>query len=51
MGRQLGVLPEAEFSVIVIMVIVTTLMTPPILSHLLRNRAVAATVETPVQHA
>ena len=37
MGRQLGVLPEAEFSVIVIMVILTTLMTPPILSHLLRG--------------
>ena len=51
MGRQLGVLPEAEFSVIVIMVIVTTLMTPPILSYLLRNRAVPAAVETPVQHA
>lgn len=37
MGRQLGVIPEREFSIIVIMVILTTLMTPPILSHLLRR--------------
>jgi Kef-type K+ transport system membrane component KefB len=37
MGRQLGVIPEREFSVIVIMVILTTLMTPPILSYLLRR--------------
>lgn len=35
MGRQLGVIPEGEFSVIVIMVILTTLMTPPVLSYLL----------------
>lgn len=55
MGMQLGVLPEAEFSVIVIMVILTTLITPPILSYLLRSSA-AETVEpapphTEVQHA
>lgn len=37
MGRQLGVIPEREFSIIVIMVILTTLMTPPILSYLLRR--------------
>lgn len=37
MGRQLGVIPEREFSVIVVMVILTTLMTPPILAHLLRK--------------
>jgi Kef-type K+ transport system membrane component KefB len=49
MGRQLGVLPEAEFSVIVIMVILTTLMTPPILSALLRKRPAAATAEPPIQ--
>jgi Kef-type K+ transport system membrane component KefB len=36
-GRQLGVMSEAMFSVIVIMVILTTLITPPVLSHLLRH--------------
>ena len=36
-GRQLGVLPDEEFTIIVIMVIITTLMTPPILSYLLRS--------------
>ncbi len=36
-GRQLGVMTEAMFSVIVIMVIVTTLCTPPILNLLLRR--------------
>jgi Kef-type K+ transport system membrane component KefB len=50
MGMQLGVLPEAEFSVIIIMVILTTLMTPPILSYLLRKEGSAAPVEVPVQH-
>ncbi len=38
-GRQLGVLDEALFSVIVIMVILTTLLTPPILTQLLKRRA------------
>lgn len=37
-GRQLGVLSDAMFSVIVIMVILTTLMTPPILTALLRRQ-------------
>ncbi len=37
-GRQLGVMSEAMFSVIVIMVILTTLITPPVLSHLLKSR-------------
>lgn len=37
-GRQLGVLPDAMFSVIVIMVILTTLVTPPVLTALLRRR-------------
>jgi Kef-type K+ transport system membrane component KefB len=51
MGRQLGVLPEEEFSIIVIMVILTTLMTPPILSYLLRGTRGPTVVEPPVQHA
>lgn len=38
-GRQLEVMNEAMFSVIVIMVILTTLLTPPILTLLLRNKA------------
>ncbi|MBK8523808.1 MAG: cation:proton antiporter [Betaproteobacteria bacterium] len=36
-GKQLGVVNEAMFSVIVIMVILTTLLTPPILTALLRR--------------
>ena len=36
-GKQLGVMSEAMFSVIVIMVILTTLLTPPILTVLLRR--------------
>ena len=36
-GKQLGVMNEAMFSVIVIMVILTTLITPPILTWLLRR--------------
>lgn len=36
-GKQLGVMDEAMFSVIVIMVILTTLITPPVLSWLLRR--------------
>ena len=35
-GKNLGVMSEAMFSVIVIMVILTTLLTPPILTVLLR---------------
>ena len=38
-GRQLGVLDDALFSIIVIMVILTTLLTPPILTFLLRRSA------------
>lgn len=37
-GRQLGVMSEAMFSVIVIMVILTTLVTPPVLTWLLRRQ-------------
>ena len=36
-GKQLGVMNEAMFSVIVIMVILTTLVTPPVLTVLLRR--------------
>ena len=37
-GKKLGVMSEAMFSVIVIMVILTTLLTPPILTVLLRRQ-------------
>ncbi len=37
-GKGLGVLSESMFSVIVIMVILTTLLTPPILTELLRKK-------------
>ncbi|MBL8488936.1 MAG: cation:proton antiporter, partial [Rhodocyclaceae bacterium] len=37
-GRQLGVVDETMFSVIVVMVILTTLVTPPVLTWLLRRR-------------
>ena len=47
-GRSVGVLPEEEFSVIVIMVILTTLITPPILSYLLKRHEV---VEVPATAA
>jgi Kef-type K+ transport system membrane component KefB len=36
-GKQLGVMSESMFSVIVIMVILTTLITPPVLTWLLRR--------------
>ena len=36
-GKQLGVMSEGMFSVIVIMVILTTLLTPPMLTRLLRK--------------
>ena len=41
-GKQLGVMDEAMFSVIVIMVILTTLVTPPVLTWLLRRRPASA---------
>lgn len=37
MGRSLGILPEAAVSVVVIMSVVTTLITPPVLSLLYRG--------------
>ncbi len=39
-GKQLNVISEEMFSVIIIMVILTTLLTPPILNYLLRKQAV-----------
>jgi len=36
-GKQLGVVSDEMFSVIIIMVILTTLLTPPILNYLLRK--------------
>lgn len=38
-GKQLGVMNEAMFSVIVVMVILSTLITPPVLTYLLNRRA------------
>ncbi len=47
-GRSLGVVSDEVFSVIIIMVIFTTLMTPPILSFLLkRPRASKEQLSTP----
>ena len=37
-GQKLGVLSESMFSIIVIMVILTTLFTPPVLTYLLRRQ-------------
>ncbi|MDM8566733.1 cation:proton antiporter [Candidatus Halobeggiatoa sp. HSG11] len=37
-GKQLGVISNELFSVVIIMVILTTLLTPPILNHLLRKQ-------------
>jgi Kef-type K+ transport system membrane component KefB len=37
-GKQLGVVSDEMFSVIIIMVILTTLLTPPILNYLLRKQ-------------
>ena len=36
-GRELGVVPDGVFSMIVIMVVLTTLVTPPVLQRLMRN--------------
>ena len=37
-GKQLGVMTESMFSVIVMMVILTTLITPPVLTWLLKRQ-------------
>jgi Kef-type K+ transport system membrane component KefB len=37
-GRQLGVVNETQFSILVVMVMLTTLMTPPVLAVLIRRR-------------
>lgn len=42
-GRSLGVVPDRLFSVIVIVVILSTLLTPPILAFLLKRHAGEAT--------
>jgi Kef-type K+ transport system membrane component KefB len=39
-GKQLGVISESLFSVLVVMVILTTLVTPPVLTWLLKRRPV-----------
>jgi Kef-type K+ transport system membrane component KefB len=41
-GKSLGVVSDEVFSVIVIMVILTTLLTPPVLSYLLNRQKAAA---------
>jgi Kef-type K+ transport system membrane component KefB len=43
-GAALGVVSQEVFSVIVIMIILTTLLTPPILTFLLKRQPVAAAV-------
>ena len=42
-GRGLGVVSDEVFSIIVIMVIVTTLMTPPILAYLIKRQNITPT--------
>jgi hypothetical protein len=37
-GKSLGVVSDAAFSPVVVMVMLTTLVTPPVLAHLLRDR-------------
>ena len=37
-GKQLGVVDDQEFAVFVIMVMLTTLLTPPLLSWLIRRQ-------------
>jgi Kef-type K+ transport system membrane component KefB len=49
-GKSLGVVTDALFSVIVIMVMITTLITPPVLAFLLRSRDRRAH-RAPVVHA
>lgn len=44
-GKSLGVISDEVFSVIVIMVIFTTLLTPPILTFLLKRETLAAAKE------
>ncbi|WP_333840411.1 cation:proton antiporter domain-containing protein, partial [Pelomicrobium sp.] len=41
-GKGLGVVSDEVFSVVVIMVMLTTLMTPPILAFLIRRRGEVA---------
>ncbi len=41
-GKEIGVLNDEIFSIIIIMVILTTLLTPPILAHFLKRTGVPA---------
>ena len=50
-GKELGVLDDHLFSVIVLMVIGTTLITPPMLAHLLRHKRGDAGALAPVRAA
>ena len=42
-GRELGAIDESSFSAVVLMVILTTLVTPPVLGYLLRRDIAAGT--------
>ena len=48
-GRGLGVVSDSVFSIIVIMVIATTLVAPPLLAWMLRRRQPAEPVAEPMQ--
>jgi len=43
-GKTLGVVSDEVFSIIVIMVMLTTLMTPPILAFLIKRQVANAAV-------
>ena len=40
-GRALGVVDAAEFSVIVVVIMLTTFVTPPVLGYLLKKRPIS----------
>jgi Kef-type K+ transport system membrane component KefB len=44
-GKSLGVIGDEAFSVIVMMVMLTTLITPPMLSFMLRTRHAPAEIK------
>lgn len=48
-GKQLGVVNDQVFAVAVIMVILTTLLTPPILGSIIRKRAAGTSGAAPVK--
>lgn len=49
MGRSLGVVPDRLFSVIVIVIIFSTLITPPVLSYLLKRQIAQEEPQTVAQ--